>query len=81
VPAVALPPLQPPAALPPAAEPPVAVGPPPVQASVVPASFVVKGHRFGVLWAMPLGLFLLGWAFVSTSRRDLRSYARPVARG
>jgi hypothetical protein len=78
---VGLPPLQPPAALPPVAQAPVAIGPPPVQASVVPSSFVVKGHRFGVLWAMPLGLFLLGWAFASSGRRDLRSYARPVARG
>jgi hypothetical protein len=74
-------PLQPPPLAPVAEPPPVAVGPAPVQAGVVPSSFVVKGHRFGVLWAMPLGLFLLGWAFVSTSRRDLRSYARPVARG
>jgi len=79
-PELALPPLQPAEVLPPP-QAPLAQPLAPVQAAVVPSSFVVKGHRFGVLWAMPLGLFLLGWVFVSTSRRDLRSYARPVPRG
>jgi hypothetical protein len=41
---------------------PLAVGPGSVQAGFVLSASVVKGHRFGVLWAIPLGLSLLGWS-------------------
>ena len=39
-------------------------------------ALTIEGGTYGIVWALPLGLFLLGWAFVGTSRRDLRSYAR-----
>jgi hypothetical protein len=63
--------------------PPQAIGPPPqvlpqgpLPTRPQPVAFIVRGHRYGLVWGAPLALFLLGWAFVTTSRKDLRSYVQ-----
>ena len=82
VPAQALPPL----VSAPERAPAVVAAPPPalVAPTYVPLqsrSFTIKGHRYGVLWALPLALFVLGWVLVSTYNKDLRSYARVMPHG
>jgi cell division protein FtsX len=42
---------------------------------LVAASFTIKGGRYGTVWALPLLLFLVGWAVRSLGARDLRSFA------
>jgi hypothetical protein len=72
---------QPLTAPPPVAQPSVVVPRPAVIAPVRPAgrlvaaSFTVKGGRYGTFWAVPLLLFLLGWAIRSVGSRDLRTLA------
>lgn len=72
----------PPVALP-SASPEAAAGP--VAAPLTPAArrsavLVVPGGRYGSVWALPLGLLLVGWAVRATGGRELRSFA-PASRG
>ncbi|HVV76742.1 MAG TPA: hypothetical protein VHC43_11960 [Mycobacteriales bacterium] len=69
----------PPMPAPGAATAPVNVGAaPPVVAPVTIAAHttLIKGGRYGLVWAVPLGLLLLGWLVGSTATRDLRSLGR-----
>lgn len=38
------------------------------------ASFTIEGGRYGTVWAVPLLLFLLGWAIRSLGACDLRTF-------
>ena len=57
------------------AAPPQVASATPVTPAVRPAVFSIKGGKYGMVWTLPLALFFIGWAFASTGRRTLRSYA------
>lgn len=51
------------------------IAPAPAGAATVPiaSARLLRGGQYGMVWAVPLGLMLLGWLMFSTVRRDLRS--------
>ena len=49
---------------------------PPAAAATTGA--LIRGGRYGLYWAVPIGLMLLAWLVVSTGGGDIRSYARRV---
>lgn len=71
-----------PAPVPAGSPPPPVTSPAPVAAAppATPAATgtLIKGGRYGLYWAVPLGLMLLAWLVVSTGGRDIRSYGRPT---
>lgn len=59
----------------PAAPPSVAPAAPAAGSMPVASGRLLRGGQYGMVWAVPLGLMLLGWLALSTVRRDLRSPA------
>nr|MDP9101805.1 hypothetical protein [Actinomycetota bacterium] len=60
----------------------VAAPPPPAVAQLaapyvrpVARALTIRAGKYGLVWALPLLLFLLGWAITATAGRELRSFA------